>query len=242
MNCIIIDDDATARLITKQLCLKSEQVTVVDEFSSAIDAIKYLNTASVDLVFLDIHMPTFSGFDFIQTLKNPPRIILTTSDKNLALEAFEYKSVVDYLVKPITKDRFNKSLEKLEAFTFSEDIKKEDKSKSDFIYVNVDRRLVKVSIPSIYLIEAKGDYILVKTDSKNYTVHSTLKKIEEKLPESLFLKIHRSYIINLKSLQSVQGNTHKLTLLLNNISIPVSKNYHSRLKSNEYFDKNRKTL
>ena len=89
MDCIIIDDDATARLITKQHCLKSEQINVIDEFSSAIDAIKYLNNASVDLVYLDIHMPTFSGFDFIETLKNPPIIVLTTSDKNLALEAFE---------------------------------------------------------------------------------------------------------------------------------------------------------
>ena len=225
MNCIIIDDDATARLITKQLCLKSEQVTVVDEFSSAIDAIKYLNTASVDLVFLDIHMPTFSGFDFIQTLKNPPRIILTTSDKNLALEAFEYKSVVDYLVKPITKDRFNKSLEKLEAFTFSEDIKKEDKSKSDFIYVNVDRRLVKVSIPSIYLIEAKGDYINIKTEEKNYIVHSTLKKIEDKLPIDTFFKVHRSFIINISEIIDIEDNT----VLIKKDVVPVSRSNKSEL-------------
>lgn len=116
MNCIIIDDDATARLITKKLCQKTKQINVVDEFSSAIDAIKFLNTTKVDLVYLDIHMPTFSGFDFIQTLKNPPKIILTTSDKNLALEAFEYKSVVDYLVKPITKERFGKIFRKTKNF------------------------------------------------------------------------------------------------------------------------------
>ena len=113
MNSIIIDDDATARLIIKQLCNTSEQVSVIEEFSSAIDAIKYLNSNDIDLIFLDIHMPTFSGFDFIQTLKFPPKIILTTSDKNFALEAFEYECVVDYLVKPITKERFEKSLLKL---------------------------------------------------------------------------------------------------------------------------------
>ena len=131
MDCIIIDDDATARLITKQHCLNSEQINVVDEFSSAIDAIKYLNTKSVDLVYLDIHMPTFSGFDFIETLKNPPIIILTTSDKNLALEAFEYKSVVDYLVKPITKERFNKSLEKLDSLSTKEKSSTKEKNTSD---------------------------------------------------------------------------------------------------------------
>ncbi|MGY8909411.1 MAG: LytR/AlgR family response regulator transcription factor [Flavobacteriales bacterium] len=225
MDCIIIDDDATARLITKQHCLKSEQINVVDEFSSAIDAIKYLNTKSVDLVYLDIHMPTFSGFDFIETLKNPPIIILTTSDKNLALEAFEYKSVVDYLVKPITKERFNKSLEKLDSLSTSEKNITKQKNTSDFIYVNVDRRLVKVSIPSIYLIEAKGDYINIKTDEKNYIVHSTLKKIEDKLPSDSFFKVHRSFIINTKEIIDIEDNT----VLIKKDVVPVSRSNKSEL-------------
>jgi len=225
MNCIIIDDDATARLITKQLCLKSDKMNVVDEFSSAIDAIKYLNTTSVDLVYLDIHMPTFSGFDFIQTLKNPPKIILTTSDKNLALEAFEYKSVVDYLVKPISKERFDKSLEKLEAFVpVLEPISKENTT-SDFIYVNVDRRLVKVNIASIYLIEAKGDYINIKTQEKNYIVHSTLKKIEDKLPSNYFFKVHRSFIINISEIIDIEDNT----ALIQKDVVPVSRSNKSEL-------------
>ncbi len=227
MDCIIIDDDATARLITKQLCLKTEKINVVDEFSSAIDAIKFLNTASVDLVYLDIHMPTFSGFDFIQTLKNPPKIILTTSDKNLALEAFEYKSVVDYLVKPISKERFNKSIEKLESFTKLEEPKPATKeiSNSNFIYVNVDRRLVKVNIPSIYLIEAKGDYINIKTEEKNYIVHSTLKKIEDKLPSDTFFKVHRSFVINISEIIDIEDNT----VLIKKEVIPVSRSNKSEL-------------
>tara|TARA_X000000950_G_C13866612_1_gene641032 strand:+ start:1178 stop:1882 length:705 start_codon:yes stop_codon:yes gene_type:complete len=227
MDCIIIDDDATARLITKQLCLKTEKINVVDEFSSAIDAIKFLNTASVDLVYLDIHMPTFSGFDFIQTLKNPPKIILTTSDKNLALEAFEYKSVVDYLVKPISKERFNKSIEKLESFTKLEESKPATKeiSNSNFIYVNVDRRLVKVNIPSIYLIEAKGDYINIKTEEKNYIVHSTLKKIEDKLPSDSFFKVHRSFVINISEIIDIEDNT----VLIKKEVIPVSRSNKSEL-------------
>ena len=225
MDCIIIDDDATARLITKQHCLNSEQINVVDEFSSAIDAIKYLNTKSVDLVYLDIHMPTFSGFDFIETLKNPPIIILTTSDKNLALEAFEYKSVVDYLVKPIIKERFNKSLEKLDSLSTSEKNITKQKNTSDFIYVNVDRRLVKVSIPSIYLIEAKGDYINIKTDEKNYIVHSTLKKIEDKLPSDSFFKVHRSFIINTKEIIDIEDNT----VLIKKDVVPVSRSNKSEL-------------
>ncbi len=226
MNCIIIDDDATSRLIINKLCAKSEHINVVNEFSSAIEAIKYLNTTSVDLVYLDIHMPTFSGFDFIETLKNPPKIILTTSDKNLALEAFEYKSVVDYLVKPVTKERFDKSLTRLKSLSTPV---KEDKitknSTSEFIYVNVDRRLVKVNIPDIYLIEAKGDYINIKTQGKNYIVHSTLKKIEDKLPKETFFKVHRSYIINTSEIIDIEDNS----VLIQKEVVPVSRSNKSEL-------------
>ena len=227
MNCIIIDDDATARLIIKQLCNKSEQVSVKEEFSSAIDAIKYLNSNDVDLIFLDIHMPTFSGFDFIQTLKSPPKIILTTSDKNFALQAFEYECVVDYLVKPITLERFEKSLLKL---SHLEDAKVSvdetvSKKEANFIYVSVDRRLVKINIPDIYFVEAKGDYISIKTENKNYIVHSTLKKIEDKLPSSLFLRIHRSFVINISEIIDIEDNS----VLIQKSVIPISRSNKSEL-------------
>jgi two-component system response regulator LytT len=225
MLCIIIDDDATARLIIKQHCLNSKIINVLEEFSSAIDAIKYLNSHSVDLVYLDIHMPNFSGFDFIQTLKNPPKIILTTSDRNFALEAFEYKSVVDYLLKPISKERFEISLEKLETIlAVNKPVKKHEKL-SDYIYVNVDKRLVKIDIPSIYLIEAKGDYINIKTIEKNYIVHSTLKKIEDKLPSNLFFKVHRSFIINFSEIIDIEDNS----VLIRQLVVPISRSNKSEL-------------
>jgi DNA-binding LytR/AlgR family response regulator len=225
MNCIIIDDDATARLITHQLCLKSGKINVVDEFSSAIEAIKFLNNNTVDLVYLDIHMPTFSGFDFIKTLKNPPRIVLTTSDKNLALEAFEFSSVVDYLVKPLNKERFQKSLEKLFSFSSIKEAATSNIEIQEYIYVNVDRRLVKVHIPSIYLIEAKGDYINIKTSDKNYIVHSTLKKIEDRLPSNMFFKVHRSFVINISEIIDIEDNT----VLVRKDVIPVSRSNKSEL-------------
>lgn len=227
MNCIIIDDDATARLIIRQLCLKNKKITVLEEFSSAIDAIKYLNTASVDVVFLDIHMPTFSGFDFIKTIKDSPKIILTTSDKNFALEAFEYESVVDYLLKPITLSRFEKAIKKLNSTSIinSKKTKTNIPENVDYLYVNVERRLVKINIKDIYLIEAKGDYINIKTESKNFIVHSTLKKIEDKLPNSLFLKIHRSFIINVSEIIDIEDNS---VLIKKNV-IPVSRSNKSEL-------------
>jgi DNA-binding LytR/AlgR family response regulator len=225
MNCIIIDDDATARLIIKELCSKSEEVHVLEEFSSAIEAIKYLNTTEVDLVYLDIHMPTFSGFDFIKTLKKLPKIILTTSDKNLALKAFEYKGVVDYLVKPISKNRFQKSLEKLDALLSETESKTEGIVTYEFLYVNVDKRLVKLKISDIYLIEAKGDYINIKTKTKNYIVHSSLKKIQDKLPADSFFKVHRSFIINTSEIIDIEDNT----VLIQKEVIPVSRSNKGEL-------------
>jgi len=227
MNCIIIDDDATARLIINKLCVNSKQISILEEFDSAIEAIKYLNTNKVDLIFLDIHMPTFSGFDFINTIKNPPKIILTTSDKNFALEAFEYECVIDYLVKPITKERFEKSLQKIVSLNVSKTITKSNlpKQQSNFIYVSVDRRLVKINISDIYFVEAKGDYISIKTAQKNYIVHSTLKKIEDKLPSSLFLRIHRSFIINITEIIDIEDNS----VLIQKSVIPISRSNKSEL-------------
>ncbi len=233
MNCIIIDDEATARAVVEQLC-KTEKLNILEQFSDAIQAIKYLNQNTVDLIFLDIHMPGFTGFDFIQTIKNPPRIILTSSDKNFAIEAFEYECIVDYLVKPIALPRFQKAIEKANRYEVStqEDTtnissvnETEQKNEDLQLYVNIDRRLIKIEILSIYLIEAKGDYIQIKTDTKNYTVHSTLKKIEEKLPKDLFLKVHRSYIINLKRIIDIEDNS----VLIAKDVIPVSRSNRSEL-------------
>lgn len=229
MKCLIIDDDATARLIVRQLCEGFDSIEIVEEFSNAIDAMKFLNAdTSIDAIFLDIHMPSFSGFDFIQTLKSPPKIILTTSDRNFALDAFEYDCVVDYLVKPITKERFDKAIGKLKNFkapSLQTSKVNTDGETTDELYVNVDRRLVKISFSDINIIEAKGDYIKIKTNDKSHIVHSTLKKIEDKLPADTFLKVHRSYIINLSKIIDIEDNS----VLIKQDIIPVSRSNRSEL-------------
>ncbi len=228
MDCIIIDDENMARVIVKTLCDEIKTLNILEQFSSAIQAIKYLNENEVDLIFLDIHMPDFNGLDLIKTLKNPPKIILTTSDPKFAIEAFEYDFIVDYLLKPIKLPRFIKAIQKAEKKELASVIKKETPNKVDIendFYVNIDRRLIKIDLPSIYLIEAKGDYIKIKTEEKEYTVHSTLKKIEEKLPDSLFLKIHRSYIINIKKIIDIEDNS----VLIKKDVIPVSRSKRPEL-------------
>ena len=228
MKSLIIDDDATARLIVNKLCSNVDEVEVVEEFSNAIDAIKFLNSNTVDVIFLDIHMPSFSGFDFIKTLKDPPKVILITSDRNFALDAFEYDCVVDYLVKPIDLERFKKSIDKLSAFKNKQlinAIQPSSESSVNDLYVNIDRRLIKINIPDIYLIEAKGDYIKIKTENTNHIVHSTLKKIERKLPHDMFLKIHRSYVINIHKIIDIEDNS----VLMKNDVIPVSRSNRGEL-------------
>ena len=118
MDCIIIDDEKMARVIIKTLCDQVNSLNLVHEFSNAIQAIKYLNEHKVDLVFLDIHMPNFSGLDFVKTIKNPPKIIFTTSDPQFAIKAFEYDFIVDYLLKPIELQRFEKAIKKVETQLF----------------------------------------------------------------------------------------------------------------------------
>ncbi|WP_339697337.1 LytTR family DNA-binding domain-containing protein [uncultured Roseivirga sp.] len=235
MTCIIIDDEETSRLILNQLCSEVPDLDMIEEFPNAMSAIKFLNKNDIDLIFLDIHMPDFSGFDFIQTLKNPPRIILTTSDQSLALTAFEYDSVIDYLVKPVERPRFEKAILKAKSFVASTkpavapkgDSKNEStaESSNETLYINIDRTLIKIETDSINLIKAEGDYIMIKTREKDYKVHSTLKKIIEKLPSDPFFHVHRSYIINLSRIVDIEDNT----ILIEKNVIPISRSKRPEL-------------
>lgn len=227
MKSIIIDDEMAARVIVRQLAGQIEHLDVVEEFPNAIEAIKFLNQNTVDLVFLDIHMPGFSGFDFVQTLKNPPKIVLTTSDKNFAIDAYEYETIVDYMVKPLNLERFQKSVQKVKN-ALAKQTAQSQSGNSEFgeeLYINIDRRLIKLKFNEIQLIEAQGDYIDVKTEKESYRVHSTLKKIKEKLPENVFLQIHRSFIINFTKIIDIEDNS----VLIEKNVIPISRSNRPEL-------------
>ncbi len=230
MKCIIVDDEATARAIMEELCSGSPDLEVVAQFPNALEALKYLNQNEVDVIFLDIHMPLLTGIDFIQTVKNPPKVVFTTSDKEFAIEAFEYNFIADYLVKPVTPQRFQKTIKKLESVLVpvmedgSEEMPTKEKTTEE-LYINIDRRLIKLKLGEILIIEAKGDYIDIKTMDKQYRVHSTLKKIKEKLPESLFMQIHRSFIINFTKIIDIQDNS----VLIERSVIPISRSQRPHL-------------
>jgi len=228
MKSIIVDDEASARAIVAELCRTIPEMEVRAEFPNALEALKFLRDNQVDLIFLDIHMPKLTGIDFIETLQNPPKIVLTTSDKNFAIEAYEYPFIVDYLVKPINQERFQKCMVKLkgvfdEKTTDSQALGTEN-NEAD-LYINIDRRLIKLKFKDILLIEAKGDYIEIQTLGKRYRVHSTLKKIKDKLPESIFLQIHRSFIINFTQIIDIQDNS----VLIEKNVIPISRSNRPEL-------------
>lgn len=227
MKCIIVDDEAVARAIVAELCDNFPELEVIAQFPNAVEALKFLGHQTVDVIFLDIHMPMLKGVDFIQTLKNPPRVVFTTSDTEFAAEAYSYEFIVDYLVKPITPERFNKTLLKLKNATklvlAGEDnfynSGEEQKTKEKHLYINIDRRLIKLNFQDILSIQAQGDYIEIKTVGEVHRVHSTLKKIKDKLPDSLFMQIHRSYIINFTKIIDIQDNS----VLIERSVIPISR-------------------
>jgi len=234
MKCVIVDDELLAREVLSHLVLKTPDLIVTETFSNAIDVMKYLNSnPDLDLIFLDIHMPNFSGFDFIQTIKNPPLIILVTNDKNLALEAFNYDCIVDYLVKPILPERFDKAMTRLKEFDGNQRKKKTSQTKEDDIessntsefYINNSKRLIKIDVNTILYFKANGDYVFIKTENNSYTIHNTLKKIENKLPKDSFFKVHRSYIINTKKIVDIEDNS----VLIGKDVIPISRRNKSEL-------------
>lgn len=214
MKCVIIDDEKTARLTLSKLCERVGDIEVLAEFENPADALTFLAENQIDLLFLDIHMPEIKGSEFVKSVSELPDVVMTTTDPSFALEAFQY-NVVDYLVKPISLGRFLKTMDKIRSKNSEAPRIDEEKS----IFVNINSRLVKLNFEDIQVIEAKGDYVQIKTEDKKYTVHNTLKKIEEKLPGSKFLKVHRSYIINLEKIVDIEDNS----ILIAEEIIPVSR-------------------
>ena len=230
MDCIIIDDELTARVIIRKLCNDTKNLNVVKDFSNGIDAIKFLTKNQVDVIFLDIQMPNFDGFDFIESIRNPPKVILTTSDSKFALDAFEYDCIVDYLVKPILSSRFQLAIQKLEKIlkTVSSEVspsKIDISSVENDLFVNISGRLTKLKMSSIDIIQADGDYVIINSEGNSYRVHSTLVNILNKLPEHLFMRVHRSYIINIKKIVDIEDNS----LLINKIVVPIGRTYRKGL-------------
>lgn len=198
LRSIIVDDSAVQRLAVSKLISNHPDLELIIQYKDGFEAQKKVNSKDIDLIFLDVEMPILDGFEFIESMENPPQVILITGKPEYALKAFDY-NVTDYLLKPITRDRFNDAIKKalLRAGENSE-YRLEDQ---DHIFVNSSLKKVKVVINKIKWIEGLGDYVKVVTEDANILVLSTMKAFIKKLPEDRFLRIHKSYIVNLNKVQ-----------------------------------------
>ena len=228
MNCIIVDDEAETRTIVAQFCLETKMLNLKEEFSNSVEALKYLNNNKIDLIFLDIHLPLLSGFDLIQTLKDPPKIIIISIDKNKAVEAFEYSCIIDYLAKPLRFSRFISAVNRAYKTNLflKDNINNNRTELSEELYLNINKRLIKIFTGNISFIKAQGDYVLIKTEEKKYIVKTTLINIIKKLPANNFIKVHRSYIVNITKIEEIKYNC----VLIKEDIIPVSSSNKKQLQ------------
>ena len=228
-RCLIIDDEPPARDVIRRYVEQIDLLELAGECANAIQALNVLQQQRIDLIFLDIRMPQLSGTDFLKTLKNPPKIIFTTAYAEYAVEGYEL-DVVDYLMKPVRFDRFLKAVNKAVPAPQSQDKQPlpkapapEEKKNDSFVYFRADRKMVKVFLHEILYIESMKDYVKVITVNATIITKQSISSVEAMLPENLFVRTHRSFIV---SLNKVRSFTHEL-IEVSNGSIPVGKLYRN---------------
>ncbi|MFY0674929.1 MAG: response regulator [Bacteroidia bacterium] len=221
LKSIIVDDEELSRNILKNFVGKTQNLEAVALCADGIEASNYLSRHQVDLIFLDIEMPEMSGIDLIKSLSKPPMVILVTSKREHAIEAFEY-NVIDYVLKPFDYSRFLKAVNKAREVYNSKNESQED---DPDLFVKVDSRLVKIHSSDVIWIEALGDYIVINTEDSKYIVHNTMKGIESKLSSDKFLRVHRSYIVRLDKIETLDESV----IVIKQKIIPIGGTYKSRL-------------
>ena len=220
MNCIIVDDEPLAQNLIDDFVKKIPFLTLKVKCKSAFEATEALQNNKIDLIFLDIHMPDLSGIEFIKSTEKLPLIIFTTAYSRYAVEGFEHNAV-DYLLKPISFERFVKAVNRAyEMYKLKNKAISTDDSK-EYIFVKADYKSVKINFDDILYIEGLKDYIKIITKEKTVLTLMRMKDIEEKLPSDKFIRVHRSYIISLKNIESVK----KSNVQIGSKDIPVSDFY-----------------
>ena len=223
-RCLVVDDEPMARDVLRRYIEKVPTLQLAAECSSAIDALLFLQNNHIDLIFLDIRMPELLGTEFVQSLHNPPKIIFTTAFREYALDGFELDAV-DYLLKPVRFERFLRAVNKAFPKKTADqgDGEASRKTGTDFIYLRVDRKLVKILLAEILYIESARDYVKVFTNDKNYITRQTISSVEAMLSGNEFIRIHRSYIISVRKIKSF---TNEL-VEIGNQELPIGKFYRN---------------
>jgi DNA-binding LytR/AlgR family response regulator len=226
MNCIIVDDDILTCKIFEGYVNKSSSLDLIGTYNDSIEARNVITQRKdIDLVILDIQMPEMNGFDFIASLDSPPNIIIISSAEEYALKAFDF-NVVDYLLKPVSYGRFCKAVDKTVRYFSKKEITNTD---DEEIFIKKGSSLVKLKLRDIIYIEALENYVTLTTSNDKFTIHFTMKAIENQVPSGVFIRVHRSFIINKSMIQTINEGSLDLNVGGTLKNIPVGKSFKDSL-------------
>lgn len=221
IKCVIIDDEALAIKVIEDHLKNFDDIEVVATYTNPLKAYSVLEQEKIDVIFLDINMPQLSGFAFIENLSYKPSIVITTAYREYAVKSFEL-NVLDYLVKPIPFNRFLKTINKVYQRVYVNNSTSDVNIQQEpHIFLKVSKKLIKVNLNDILYIESLKDYIKVITTLGDYVVYKSLTAISEELPQSNFIRVHRSYAISINKIKSIEGNSVEIS----NRRIPIGRNY-----------------
>ncbi len=229
--CLAVDDEPPALEVLKKYIVSVHNLELAGTCVDAIEALNFLRQQTIDLLFLDIQMPNLLGTDLIRTLKNPPKVIFTTAYRKFAVEGFELDAV-DYLLKPISFERFLKAVNKVMQTSFKESdsidvsVDHQNGSLSSFITLRADRKNLKIALDDILYIESLKDYIKVVTATKNIITKQSISSLEEVLPKNNFVRIHRSFIVAINKIESFTNDTIEIS----KHELPISRMYRHEVE------------
>ena len=222
IKCLIVDDEPTAREIIKTYLEKLPDFELVASCKNALEAMEQVNKTTIDLIFLDINMPEVSGMSFAKTLTKNTRIIFTTAYREYAIDGFDLQAV-DYLLKPISMERFLQAIQKYRSDTSSSLTRPENEN--EYIIVRSDRKMLKVDFKNMLYIESLSDYIKIHTSKKTIVSRETISNLESRLPSVKFLRTHRSFIVNVDHIESFTNEY----IEIGNKAIPISRSYRQEV-------------
>ncbi len=236
MKVIIVDDEPLALDVMETYVSRMHNLELVARCNNAFEANEALKNNDIDLMFLDIQMPQLTGIDFLKTLKTPPMVIFTTAYQQYAVEGFELNAI-DYLLKPISMDRFMKAVNKAsEQYELHhQEVKNGShtegvaEAKPDYIFVKADKKLQRVKFSEILYIEGLKDYVIIRTETGRIISLQTMKSLEDKLPVAQFVRVHRSFIVGIDKIHAIVGNMVEVIEKGAPKHLPIGKNYRDEL-------------
>ena len=232
MNCIIVDDDKLSRKLVEEFVQKTDGLNLKGSFSSAVDAVNALRKEEAHLIFLDIEMPEMSGMEFMRNLSYEPQIIIISSKDKYALEAFEF-DVTDYILKPVTYARYAKAVDKAIS-RYNDRLRRKAKNMDETgveneIFIKKNSSLVRIKYDDIIWIEALENYVILNSFNDKFTIHFTMKSIEKRLPAHKFKRVHRSFILNIDRIISIEDSSVIVAVEDGQRTIPIGKSYKEKL-------------